>query len=153
MEYTEMYGFVKTDNTTTLSIKFDVIERLRTQLIIFKYSSSQLKKGEISFSEGKKLDGFAKKFNNKLFLGFIGNRDKDTIIDLTPDEIRKLLAMTLVVKNNEYEILHKKSGFVNDLKYFRDIFKLHLKFTEIIKDNPMYFEVSGEMVPGSLLID
>jgi hypothetical protein len=147
-----MNDFTEMDNTTTFPIRFEALERLTLQTLILRYVNNKWHKGTISESESVKLEHLSKRLESKLFLGFIGNRYKDIVVSLTPDEIRKLFIVTLDMKeeiesgikelelqlkiNEKHFLLEKKQ---TSLKELIDILKLNKKFAITMKDKIKYF--------------
>jgi hypothetical protein len=159
-----MKDFVSIDNVTKLSQNFSNVERIMAQAIMNKYISLKLSLKEISLNECDEISKISKKFNDKLFLGFIGNKDKDNIINLTPDEIRKIWLMIYEIHKEqkiEIEILEekieplknsndidkviKRNGYREELIKLVSINKvtieLELKFINIMSNNQKYFNV------------
>ena len=159
-----MRKFVESNDNMTFSINFSSLERSTMRTSIYLYITAQLKNKEIDYDEGIELEKIAKKFNDRLLLGIIGNKNKDSKIDLTVDDIRRLVIVTideidnLKEKNDElikeidlleingaekYTIIQKNAQLIVQSENYIENIKLNEKLFKIMKNNSVYFFADG----------
>ena len=155
-----MEKFVESGDKTIFAINFDSLERLVIQTIMYIFISDKLKTDNMSYDDSINYEKLAKKFNDRLFLGFIGNRNKDIKIDLSVDEIRKLFLITMeaynIKKDENYilkekvnqmeiegleknKIIEMKKELMEHTKDYHQIMELNQKFLKFMKNNSIYF--------------